>query len=272
MGSDANHAPEIRGITLVPDRVAVGGSVQVRVDAVDSDGDRLFYRFAADSGTFSVPDPGRPEQAVYVHNGSARTSDRITVVVTDARNAGATASRILALEGNQAPTVTLEWVGGGSRAECHPVCTLTFEAKADDSDGDALTYAWTGCAAGTGTERHRARCQVLFPGTFELSIVVMDGHGGVTTASGEAVGTNEPPFVGGGHTVEGPRAFLQPFYRDPEGDALDCGWSGNCTCTGENASLNLFCDVPSGIPSCAMRFACVDPFGAKGETRFPVLP
>jgi hypothetical protein len=105
-----------------------------------------------------------------------------------------------------------------------------------------------------------------------VSVVVTDGHGGLTTASAEAVGTNDAPTVGGGGVVQGPRAFLQPFFGDPDGDAVDCGWSGDCICTGENASFNLFCDTPPGNASCQMRFLCVDTFGARDETRFRVVP
>jgi len=55
---------------------------------------------------------------------------------------------------NQAPTISLS----RSPSSCHPTCTVTFTASAADPDGDPLTYAWSGCASGTGTSR---TCQIV---------------------------------------------------------------------------------------------------------------
>lgn len=268
-GPSINHAPEIRSVTVVPTRVPIGGTAQVQVVAIDPDGDRLFYKYAAESGTISIPDAANPGQAVYVQNGAARASDKITVTVVDTRDTAATVATSVPLQGNQPPTVFLEWTGAVGTGSCHPPCTVTIAAIAVDPDGDPMTYEWSGCASGTDST---ARCRLVAPGSVTASVAVSDGHGGVTTDSVTAVGTNAPPSVRGGQTVRGPQAALRVSSSDPDGDGLECGWSGDCTCTGQQASFDLLCDVPSAAGSCSMTFRCTDIFGASAQTQFTVLP
>jgi hypothetical protein len=270
LGPSINHAPIVRSVTTVPERVTVGGTAVVRVDAVDPDGDQLFYRYSAESGSVTVPDAANPNQAVYVQNGAARDADRITVTVTDTRNASATLTAVVPLLGNRPPAVTIEWVktGPGNKDSCHPDCTLTARAVASDPDGDPLTYVWSGCASGTEVT---AQCSVLAPGVVSAVVVVSDGHGGVTAVSADALGTDADPIVTGGRVIQGPQAQLSAQFSDPDGDPLTCGWSGDCTCTGQASTFNLSCDVPAGAGSCSMLFQCTDVFGASGQTRFTVL-
>jgi hypothetical protein len=267
LGPSENQAPVIRSITTVPDRVPVGGTAEIRVDALDPDGDRLFFQYAAEAGTISVPDATNPNHALYVQNGAVRPSDRITVKVVDTSNAGTTSVAVLPLQGNQPPVVELDWVI--DERSCHPECALTVHAVARDADGDALSYTWSGCTSGT---QATARCEIVAPGVFTAAVVVRDAFGGVTSVSEEAVGVNEPPSVRGGRTVSGPNAALRVTHSDPDGDRLTCGWSGDCTCTGQQGSFDLTCTVPAGAGTCGMRFVCSDAFGATGHTDFTVLP
>jgi hypothetical protein len=259
----------VRSITATPDRVPIGGTAQIRVDAIDPDGDRLFYRYSAQAGTITVPDAANPGQAVYVQNGVALASDTVSVVVTDTWDAKANAQIAIPLQGNRPPVVTVSWTTPFPGGECHPDCTLTAKADATDPDGDALSYEWAGCASGT---RATAQCEIQVPGTVNASVVVSDGHGGVTIASISGVGTNGAPIVGGGTTLHGPQAVLRPTYADPDDDTLTCGWSGDCTCTGDPTTPSIVCGVPATSSSCSMYFVCTDPFGASGETKFTVLP
>jgi len=271
LGPSVNHAPVIRSVTLVPDRVPLGGTSHLSVDAIDPDGDALFYKYSADSGTITIPDASTPNQAVYVQNGAARLVDRITVTVVDRANAATSVTSKISLQGNQPPTVTLAWVNGGKNGggTCHPECSITLRADASDPEGDALSYNWSGCTSGN---EQTARCTIESVGAVTASVVVSDGHGGLATAAVEAQGVNAAPNVSGGRTLSGPHATLAVSASDPDGDALDCGWTGTCTCTGSTGSYNLTCDVPGGAGSCGMRFACTDVFGAGAETDFTVLP
>jgi len=263
LGPSLNRAPQIRGITVTPAVVLLGGTAAVQVDALDPDGDRLFFRFSAEAGTV-VADPAQPGRATYVQNGTDRPTDRITVTVVDTRNAAASASRGITLQGNRPPQVSVS--GGGS---CHPACRKTFTASASDPDGDPLAFLWSGCAS--GTER-TAVCDVTAVGTVTATVVVSDGRGGLASARGEAEGTNSAPVVTGGADFAAARARFNVFYDDPDGDPLVCGWLGNCQCTGSVQSYNLDCVLPSGLASCVQRFSCTDPFGASSFTEFRLNP
>jgi hypothetical protein len=92
---------------------------------------------------------------------------------------------------NHPPTVTV--TGGGS---CYPGrCQIEFEAEAQDADGDALEYAWSGCASG---RKRTAVCQIDDLKEFTANVRVTDGRGGETTGVGKARGVNDPPrlFIG----------------------------------------------------------------------------
>jgi len=265
LGPSINRRPEIRTVTVTPAVVVLGGTATIRVDAIDPDGDRLFFRYSAQAGSV-IPDPADSSRATYVQNGTDRPSDRLAVTVTDTKNASTTMTRSIGLQGNRPPEVEVN--GGGG---CHPRCSKNFSADASDADGDSLSYVWTGCASGTGRS---ASCQVDGVGTFTATVVVSDGKGGVTTASGFAEGTNAPPVVSGGMTFHSARARFNVSYGDSDDDAssLVCGWIGDCQCTGSNQSFNLDCVLPSTASSCFERFSCTDPFGASDSTEFFLAP
>lgn len=229
------------------------------MDAVDPDGDRLFYRYAAASGSVT-PDPSNPAQATYVHSGAPAGSDRLTVTVTDTRNASATATRTVPLQGNRAPQVTL-----AAGEPCHPPCAQTFTATASDPDDDELDYVWSGCASG---HEATATCALSFPGSVTVAVTVSDGQGGLTTATATAEGVNRAPVVQGRTDAPTGEPRLLVFESDPDGDRLVCGWWGDCRCIGNLQSFSLTCAPPSYAASCVQRFACTDPFGATGEHTF----
>jgi len=259
LGPSENRAPQIRGISLTPAVVPPRGSAVVRVDAVDPDGDRIFYNFSAQAGTVSA-DPSVPGQATYVHTGSAQESDHITVTVTDARNASASLSRVVPLLGNRGPQVAIQ-----GKEQCHPPCTVTLEAVAEDADADTLDYVWSGCASGHDI---LATCTVAAPGETVAAATVSDGQGAITTAVFTVRGTNHTPTIQARQDAPQGTPRLLVFENDQDGDRMVCGWWGDCQCTGSNQSFNLLCTVPGGAASCFQRFACTDPFGATGEYTF----
>jgi hypothetical protein len=266
VGPESNRAPEIRNLTISPGVIPLGGTAVVSVDASDPDGDAVFYRFEATGGTVTA-DPGQPSRATYRNDGVQRGSDQVRVTVTDSKNASASGVASVTLQGNRAPTVSMRTLVA-DRA-CHPKCTLTVLANADDADGDALRYTWSGCTSGTEST---SRCVIDTPGHYTAAVVVDDGRGGVVTDSIGLDGRNSPPVVTGGRVFPGagPERFLIES-DDADGDELLCGWWGNCECTGSNQSFNLVCRLPSGLSSCFMRFSCSDPFGASDETRFELV-
>jgi Bacterial Ig domain len=241
---------------VVPPR----GSALVTVDAIDPDGDALFYRYQAESGTVTA-DPAKPGQATYVHTGGTAGSDRLTVTVTDSRNTSASLARTVSLQGNRNPEVSVRSIIDS----CHPPCRITYTAQANDAEGDELHYTWSGCTSGTGLS---SACFLDHPGPVTSAVTVTDGQGGLTTVSVPAQGTNQAPTIRG--VQDSPQGVprLLVFEDDADGDRMICGWWGNCQCTGSEQSFNLNCTVPSFAATCFQRFRCTDTFGALGEFEF----
>jgi hypothetical protein len=88
----------------------------------------------------------------------------------------APATRFTVVEApNRPPTVSIE-----ASSTCTYVCTVTFAAVASDPDGDALSFAWSGC--GTGTEQS-VTCQTRIAGDHAATVTVTDARGASATAS-----------------------------------------------------------------------------------------
>jgi hypothetical protein len=185
--------------------------------------------------------------------------------------------------------------GGGS---CHPrrtfqgavdPCERQFTANAHDPDGDHLTYAWSGCASGTGTT---ATCSVDAIRTFTARVTVRDGRGESANASATATGVNLPPNV----RVGGPTspALSNTFYPmagnqpdDPEEDAdpnqlcdhASVTAHGPCRavladCGGVGDVFDVDITTLAGPGTCTLEARVSDPWGAVGTDRyvFDVLP
>jgi hypothetical protein len=145
---------------------------------------------------------------------------------------------------NSAPVVTVGFEGAsvcapeGSRA-----CSLTVVAQATDPDGDALTYAWSGCATGTA---QRAVCTVTRDGVVVATVEVRDDHDHLVSASATGEGRgNSPPIVTvafqGASTCApqiGKPCTLEVVAQasDPDGDSLRYAWSGCASGTSAHAT------------------------------------
>jgi hypothetical protein len=90
--------PQIRAILVVPPTVPIGGTAEISVDAADPTGGPVACRFAAQAGTVSLPDSAHgPCIGFYQNDGSARTSDTITVTVTNSAKLSTVSSASIAL-------------------------------------------------------------------------------------------------------------------------------------------------------------------------------
>lgn len=262
VGPGSNRAPEIRNVTVTPAAVPLGGTAGVRVEAVDPDGDPIFYRYQAEVGTIT-PDPQEPARAVYAHTGTvARGSDRISVTVVDDKNAAASFNVTVDLLANQAPRVEVS----AGRSSCHPECTVNVTAAAQDVEGDALDYAWSGCASGSA---RTATCRLRSLGPSTAVVSVRDARGALAVGTVTVAGVNEPPVVtrDGGEQRPSP-ARLVIGVHDPDDADVRCAWRGDCTCTGSFRNWDLDCAVPAGAAACSMTAHCWDRWGGAGETRF----
>ncbi len=266
VGHGSNRAPEIRNVVIAPLSVGLGASASVRVEAVDPDGDRIFFRYQTDVGTV-VADAQRPAQATFTNNDpGGRTSARLTIFATDEKNASSSFSANVGLLGNQSPRVEVR----AARSSCHPDCTISVTAVAQDAEGDALEYAWSGCASGAA---RLAECRLRHLGAATAIVSVRDSRGGVAVGAATVSGTNAVPVIprlGPEQRPSPSRLLVEPVDPDP-GDDPRCGWRGDCTCTGDLQSWSANCELPGGATACVMTAICWDEWGGVGEARFRLV-
>lgn len=117
---------------------------------------------------------------------------------------------------------------------CGPTpCSLHVRASASDPDGDPLSYSWSGCTGGSGSE---ADCAVRSPDFYWATVEVRDGRGGAASDTVAIVGRNTggpntPPTVSLSApvtTCEAPCTItLTANASDADGDPLRYTWSGS---------------------------------------------
>ena len=185
---------------------------------------------------------------------------------------------------NAAPDVAVAFV---STSECYPrpgqTCTVDVFAAANDVDGDALTYAWSGCATGSAA---RATCTVDRLGEVTAIIDVSDGRGHTVRRVIAPAGVNHPPSLSLTPIVWESDGSFELFgaLSDPdEGMLCGGGLAGPCpylvsaTAAGDcRPSLTFTCgclggaDViasktsPSG--TCSLTIAIKDSWGLTAST------
>jgi len=198
---------------------------------------------------------------------------------------------------NREPTVTVLFQAASA---CAPgpargvspatPCTLTVVAQATDPDGDALTYNWSGCAAGTAPT---ALCTVTQPGQVTASVEVSDGHAHTVTASAVGEGTNHPPvvylsgFFRPGNATSTLKAYGS-IYDPEEGDLCGGGLFGPCpylqsiTVSGDcltnrygfvcgcmaGVEFDVFSTASSG--TCSASISVKDSWGLVGTSTFTI--
>ena len=264
VGPGSNRAPEIRNVVITPRSVRLGGTASVSVEAMDPDGDRIFFRYQASVGSIAA-DPQQPSRATYTNDSPAGgTTARLTIFVTDDKNATSTFNADVDLLGNQSPLVTVS----AGRSSCHPDCTVSVTATAQDVEGDVLEYAWSGCASGGG---RTSECRVRNVGPATAIVTVRDSRGGLALGTATVSGVNQAPHVTrvGGEIKPNP-SRLNIEVSDPDSDDYRCAWRGDCTCTGDFQSWNANCELAGAAASCTMTAYCWDPWGGTGEARFRV--
>ncbi len=204
----------------------------------DPEGDRLSYTWRDAEGqtvgntaivAVSLP-PGTYSFTLEVNDAPGHKASRSTVTATV----------------NRPPAVS---ASGGS--SCHPrpqvPCLLNVAATASDPDGHALSYAWSGCASGTGPT---AVCRVTTVGAQSATVTVTDGHGGTASASHAVQGTNQAPRYTGWQwdsaaPVPADSDLAVSFsISDPDGDdACHCSVgqvAGACTLAASSCSNQTF--------------------------------
>lgn len=172
----ANHQPAITSLKAEPEAVYPSGSCEIECVASDEDGDELSYEWLAGKGHIDG------DGAIVVW--SAPESEgiyNIMVKVTDGNDGEASNSITISVRDNRAPAITsvmadADWVKPSNN------CQLNCEAE--DPDGDELSYEWSadrGDISGTGSVVTWAAPDAV--GLYNITVVVIDGHGEKDTAA-----------------------------------------------------------------------------------------
>ena len=181
--------PVIHTLQAQSERVFPSESIQIVCTASSPAGAELSYEWWASGGEIDGED-----SIVTWTAPDAEAEYNIRVTVSDDGGGEAIEYLTIVVEANQTPvisslTASADWVFPGG--------SLTVTCHAEDPDGHALSYEWStsgGHIEATGHEVvWTAPGQV---GSYTITVVVQDGHGGSDTRSLEvSVMSDQPPVI-----------------------------------------------------------------------------
>ena len=185
----ANHLPAITSLEAEPERVLPSASTQIVCTASDADGDELSYNWSAIGGEIN----GEGATVIWKAPNSVGCYD-VTVNVTDGRGGEAMKTITIEARTNKPPEInslTADAVWTLRSGSLNVTCDAT------DPDGDELSYEWTatgGNISGTGPDVTWTAPNEV--GTYNITVVVTDGHGRSDTGKlCTSVVTGEPPNI-----------------------------------------------------------------------------
>jgi predicted secreted protein len=185
----ANQQPAITSLKAAADWIAPSGSLNVTCNATAPHGDELSYNWSASGGKIT----GEGATVTWTAPLSAG-SYNVTVTVTDSRGGEVTDYVTITVRANSPPTINSLVADASWTA---PAGSLQVTCNATDPDGDALTYEWTttgGNISGTGAAVNWTAPQEV--GTYNITVVVKDGHGREDTRFVSlSVTLNPPPVI-----------------------------------------------------------------------------
>jgi len=185
----ANRQPIIASLEPEPEWVTPSGSLQVVCTASDPDGDELNYNWSASAGEVT----GDGDTVTWTAPAS-EGSYSVVVVVTDGRGGEVMDHVAITVRVNNPPTIAsltanTEWTT--------PSGSVQVTCTASDPDGDELSYGWTATAgdiSGRGAVVNWTAPQEI--GTYNITVLVEDGHGSSATVSlSIGVATGQPPNI-----------------------------------------------------------------------------
>jgi hypothetical protein len=173
-----NQPPAIINMGAEPNSVIPSGTCQIVCYATDPDGDNdeLSYHWSASGGQIS----GLGATVNWTAPDSLG-SHNVTVSVADVRGGEATKGTTITVIAGNPPIVTNLLANA---AWATPSGGVQITCNATDPDGDGLSYAWTATAgniSGTGAVADWTAPQDV--GTYGVTVVVRDTHGGSATGS-----------------------------------------------------------------------------------------
>jgi len=179
-----NHKPVINYMTS-QQQVLPSSTSRITCVATDADDDTLTYAWSSDSGgtitgtgdtvTWNAPEvPGSYVINVSVTDGKGgEAKDLVTVAVATKPNRTPTATLIVGEKG--APEVTVTPTTG--KITVKRWSTTEIECKAEDPDGDPLTYKWNASEGKVDGEGPKVQFIASHTGDIAITATVADTRG-----------------------------------------------------------------------------------------------
>jgi len=228
--TSTNYQPIITSLEAEAEWIVPLGSLQVVCTASDPDGDELSYDWWASGGEIN----GAGDTVTWTAPAS-EDSYNVAVTVTDGRGGEVTDYVTITVRANEPPTITSLIAGADWTT---PSGSVQVTCTASDPDGDELSYEWAatgGDISGTGAVMNWTAPEEV--GTYGITVVVKDGHGGsATTSLPISVVTGQPPNIEA-LLVTAEHCYLKTFswgYRVGKGEEYDI------ECIVADTSVELF--------------------------------
>ena len=133
--------------------------------------------------------------------------------------------------GNQPPVISSLTA---AQMQIYPNGNTEIQCVASDADGDRIDFKWA-CTGGsfTGAGPTVTWKAPEHYGTFDISVTVEDGKGGMAQASVTlTVGANQPPLISSltgdpSGVLYGGTATITCIASDPDGDVVSYSWSAS---------------------------------------------
>ena len=252
-----NSAPRILALSASNTNVGPRESIQVRVQAMDPDGDSLRIQWTSPAGVFA--DASKDETTWTAPDGAV--SVPLAVRVSDPKGASVTMSVTVQVSniGSAAVSATFNlWpevrsISAAPSARLVPGQAVQLTADVLDRDGDALTYIWThDCSRGRFNDARLASPtftvdEVDPRGACALTVDVEDarkgkGRGTLSLQTAPVPTGGQPPVIEAQYqsileAVPGETVELRFRARDPESQPLTVTWAATLGTLGAPQSL-----------------------------------
>jgi hypothetical protein len=266
-----NAAPVLDALVVSAITVAPGDVVSLAVTAHDPNpGDTLSYEWSANDGTFSAPAAPATTWTAPATAGTAH----LRIRVRDQKNAQASMDFDIAVvaghgKGKAAVTVTLNTWPVISDVTATPTRIDAGEATlldvvASDSDGDALTYAWSKDCDGTlSADNVKSPTFTLttVPASkaCTLGVTVSDGKGGsnlgsITISAGPPPAIDLPPEVlttyqSAETAASEDTVVLRVTAADPNGSPVSFVWTATAGTLGTPTTVGGTSEIEWTAPA-----------------------
>jgi choice-of-anchor C domain-containing protein len=248
----SNTAPFIHAVSASADKVAPGATVRLAANASDADGDPLSYAWSAKAGTFNTPEDSNSTwtapsvvgtQVLTLTVSDNRSGSRTITLSIDVQHHHADGAASIDLTFNHWPVVSLL---SASPSRMLPGEWTQLSLAVSDTDGDALSYAWSDSGSACAGSFNDPRAQnprwtaplAMPPGErCTLIVSVTDGRGGTGTGSLDVWISNKreinvaPTVMSAFQSTDDYAPREQVVFRvraeDPEGGEVRISWSAS---------------------------------------------